>query len=116
MYLCVVKNIGHRLLAFALLLIFATYWSSITLFPHAHRVGDRVYVHSHPFADSSKPHTQQQLQVIEYLSLLIVSSVVVATAVFLLTAVLYHYKVQVVSCRQDMPIHVYGLRAPPVMA
>ena len=118
-FLCIfapMKNAGHKLLALALLAIFATYWSSITLFPHAHRIGDRVYVHSHPFADSSSPHTQEQLQVIEYLSLLLVSSVSLVSVVFSLKAILFHYKVQVVSRRQDAPIYIFGLRAPPAVA
>ena len=111
------KKIGHSLTALALLVLFATYWSSITLFPHAHRIGNRVYVHSHPFADTNNhSHTEQQLQVIEYLSLLLVASVVIAKAVLHLTAVRFFFKVPVVVARQDSPIHVAGLRAPPCVA
>ncbi len=112
-----VKSYGHKIIALGLLLLFATYWSSITLFPHAHRIGDRVYVHSHPFADAnSHTHSEQQLQVIEYLSLLLVTSVAIATAVIHLTAIRYYFKVPVVVARQSSPIRVCGLRAPPVMA
>lgn len=111
------KNLGHKIIALGLLLLFATYWSSITLFPHAHRIGNRVYVHSHPFADANNhSHSEQQLQVIEYLSLLLVASLTVATAVICLAGVRFFFKVPVVMARQSSPIRVCGLRAPPCAA
>lgn len=64
-----------------LLILFAGYWGSVTLFPHAHRVDGFVIVHSHPFsgaANGSAPlnHTPQQFQLIAHLSLLVMVAAV----------------------------------------
>ena len=58
-----------------LLVLFAWYWSSVTLFPHAHNIDGHIYVHSHPFSGTSNnpghSHTPQQFQLIAHLSLLV---------------------------------------------
>lgn len=64
-----------------LLILFAGYWGSVTLFPHAHHVDGFVIVHSHPFsgaANGSAPlnHTPQQFQLIAHLSLLVMVAAV----------------------------------------
>lgn len=64
-----------------LLILFAGYWSCVTLFPHAHRVDGFVIVHSHPFsgaANGTAPqnHTPQQFQLIAHLSLLVMVAAV----------------------------------------
>lgn len=65
------RNIG----AVLLLVLFAWYWSSVTLFPHAHNIDGHIYVHSHPFSGTSNnpghSHTPQQFQLIAHLSLLV---------------------------------------------
>ena len=40
------KNIG----ALLLLVLFAGYWSCVTLFPHVHHIDGLLYVHSHPYS------------------------------------------------------------------
>ena len=111
-------KIGRNITALALLLLFVGYWSSITLFPHAHHINGRVYVHSHPFADAHPNHThsQQEFQFIKHLSYLVMTA---ATVVFFrkqLLELFYTILVPKVFRRQDSPIHVYGLRAPPSVA
>lgn len=86
-YLCRITRLngmqGHcrRICAALLLILFAGYWGSVTLFPHAHRVDGFVIVHSHPFsgaANGSAPlnHTPQQFQLIAHLSLLVMVAAV----------------------------------------
>lgn len=75
------RNRTKRICAALLLILFAGYWGSVTLFPHAHRVDGFVIVHSHPFsgaANGSAPlnHTPQQFQLIAHLSLLVMVAAV----------------------------------------
>lgn len=75
------RNSVKRICAALLLILFAGYWGSVTLFPHAHRVDGFVIVHSHPFsgaANGSAPlnHTPQQFQLIAHLSLLVMVAAV----------------------------------------
>ena len=54
------KNIG----ALLLLVLFAGYWSCVTLFPHVHRIDGLLYVHSHPYSgpagNPTHSHSAQQ--------------------------------------------------------
>lgn len=75
------RNRAKRIYAALLLILFAGYWGSVTLFPHAHHVDGFVIVHSHPFsgaANGSAPlnHTPQQFQLIAHLSLLVMVAAV----------------------------------------
>lgn len=81
-YLCRITRLNgmqgycRKTCAALLLILFAGYWGSVTLFPHAHHVDGFVIVHSHPFsgaANGSAPlnHTPQQFQLIAHLSLLV---------------------------------------------
>lgn len=47
------RNRAKRIYAALLLILFAGYWGSVTLFPHAHRVDGFVIVHSHPFSGAA---------------------------------------------------------------
>lgn len=107
------RNIGAALL----LVLFAWYWSSVTLFPHTHNVDGYTYVHSHPFSGSSNnpghSHTPQQFQLIAHLSLLVMTAATLVAFVLRLLGVSFIFKPQHPSARQDAPIRIYGLRAPP---
>lgn len=107
------RNIGAALL----LVLFAWYWSSVTLFPHTHNVDGYTYVHSHPFSGSSNnpghSHTPQQFQLIAHLSLLVMTAAMLVAFVLRLLGVSFIFKPQHPSARQDAPIRIYGLRAPP---
>lgn len=102
-----------------LLILFAGYWCSITLFPHAHLVDGFVIVHSHPFsgaANGSAPqnHTPQQFQLIAHLSLLVMVAAVALSFAARLLGVCYVFcRERPVGCFRPM-IRTFSLRAPPV--
>lgn len=107
------RNIG----AVLLLVLFAWYWSSVTLFPHAHNIDGHIYVHSHPFSGTSNnpghSHTPQQFQLIAHLSLLVMMVATLVAFALRLLGVSFIFKTQKPAVRQDAPIRIYGLRAPP---
>lgn len=103
-----------------LLILFAGYWSCVTLFPHAHRVDGFVIVHSHPFsgaANGTAPqnHTPQQFQLIAHLSLLVMVAAVALSFVARLLGVRYVFRMMrpPVGCLRPA-IRTCLLRAPPV--
>jgi len=108
------RNIG----AVLLLVLFAWYWSSVTLFPHAHNIDGHIYVHSHPFSGTSNnpghSHTPQQFQLIAHLSLLVMMVATLVAFALRLLGVSFIFKTQKPAVRQDAPIRIYRLRAPPV--
>lgn len=124
-YLCRITRLngmqGHcrRICAALLLILFAGYWGSVTLFPHAHRVDGFVIVHSHPFsgaANGSAPlnHTPQQFQLIAHLSLLVmVAAVSLSFAARLLGVRFVFRMMRPVGCLRPA-IRTCSLRAPPV--
>lgn len=75
------KNIG----ALLLLVLFAGYWSCVTLFPHVHRIDGLLYVHSHPYSgpadNPTHSHSAQQFQLIAHLSLLVMALATLAALV-----------------------------------
>ena len=91
-----------------LLVLFAWYWSSVT----------HIYVHSHPFSGTSNnpghSHTPQQFQLIAHLSLLVMMVATLVAFALRLLGVSFIFKTQKPAVRQDAPIRIYGLRAPPV--
>lgn len=102
-----------------LLILFAGYWSCVTLFPHAHRVDGFVIVHSHPFsgaANGTAPqnHTPQQFQLIAHLSLLVMVAAVALSFVARLLGVRYVFRMmRPVGCLRPA-IRTCLLWAPPV--
>lgn len=102
-----------------LLILFAGYWGSVTLFPHAHHVDGFVIVHSHPFsgaANGSAPlnHTPQQFQLIAHLSLLVMVAAVALSFAARLLGVRYVFRMmRPVGCLRPA-IRTCSLRAPPV--
>ncbi|WP_299099365.1 hypothetical protein [uncultured Alistipes sp.] len=110
---------GRKTCAALLLILFAGYWCSITLFPHAHLVDGFVIVHSHPFsgaANGSAPqnHTPQQFQLIAHLSLLVMVAAVALSFAARLLGVCYVFcRERPVGCFRPM-IRTFSLRAPPV--
>lgn len=58
-YLCRITRLNgmqgycRKTCAALLLILFAGYWGSVTLFPHAHHVDGFVIVHSHPFSGAA---------------------------------------------------------------
>lgn len=112
-------GIVKRICAALLLILFAGYWGSVTLFPHAHRVDGFVIVHSHPFsgaANGSAPlnHTPQQFQLIAHLSLLVMVAAVALSFAARLLGVRYVFRMmRPVGCLRPA-IRTCSLRAPPV--
>lgn len=88
------RNIG----AVLLLVLFAWYWSSVTLFPHAHNIDGHIYVHSHPFSGTSNnpghSHTPQQFQLIAHLSLLVMMVATLVAFALRLLGVSFIFKTQ----------------------
>ena len=109
------RNIG----AVLLLVLFAWYWSSVTLFPHAHNIDGHIYVHSHPFSGTSNnpghSHTPQQFQLIAHLSLLVMMVATLVAFALRLLGVSFIFKTQKPAVRQDAPIRIYGLRAHSIL-
>lgn len=65
-----------------LLLLFVSYYGGITLFRHAHQLGENTIVHSHPYSGSCEhTHSAGELRFIQQLSLFL--SLAVAGVVFL---------------------------------
>lgn len=92
------RNRAKRIYAALLLILFAGYWGSVTLFPHAHHVDGFVIVHSHPFsgaANGSAPlnHTPQQFQLIAHLSLLVMVAAVALSFAARLLGVRYVFRI-----------------------
>lgn len=107
------RNAGAALL----LILFAGYWSSVTLFPHTHHIDGGVYVHSHPYSgpsnNPSHSHTAQQFQLIAHLSLLVLAAATLVAFALQLLGATFLYPTRKTARRQAAPIRVYGLRAPP---
>ena len=112
------RNTGRNITASLLLLLLVGYWSSVTLFPHVHRIDGHVFVHSHPFSGSSgnpgHNHTPQQFQLIAHLSLLIATAATFVALVFGQAGAAFVFGVRKPVARRGMPVRVYGLRAPPL--
>jgi hypothetical protein len=62
------KNKVKSILSHILLLLFISYYGSITLFWHSHRLGNTVIVHSHPFSNAQHSHTAAQYDLIKVLT------------------------------------------------
>lgn len=100
------RNRAKRIYAALLLILFAGYWGSVTLFPHAHHVDGFVIVHSHPFsgaANGSAPlnHTPQQFQLIAHLSLLV-----------MVAAVALSFAARLLGVRLRVPYDASGRMSP----
>lgn len=107
----------RRILSAALLLLFACYSASATLFVHSHLIDGEQIVHSHPLFGgdgASHTHSSAEARLIAALSDVVfvsVATVVVATAVEqLLRVVESHY----VAHFEYFEGHSRSLRAPPV--
>lgn len=127
------RNRAKRIYAALLLILFAGYWGSVTLFPHAHHVDGFVIVHSHPFsgaANGSAPlnHTPQQFQLIAHLSLLVMVAAVALSFAARLLGVRYVFRMmRPVGCLRpasaparcgrlpcaESTLHPQGLHIPP---
>lgn len=110
------RNRAKRIYAALLLILFAGYWGSVTLFPHAHHVDGFVIVHSHPFsgaANGSAPlnHTPQQFQLIAHLSLLVMVAAVALSFAARLLGVRYVFRPYDASGRMSPAGHPHLLAA-----
>lgn len=107
------KNIG----ALLLLVLFAGYWSSVTLFPHVHRIDGCLYVHSHPYSGTANnpghTHTAQQFQLIAHLSLLIVALGALVAFGRRLAGRIFRFRLCRPVVRTLAPLRSISLRAPP---
>lgn len=62
------KKRVKQILSHVLLLLFISYYSSITLFWHSHHLGNTTIVHSHPFNNTQHSHTAPQYDLIKVLT------------------------------------------------
>lgn len=65
-----------KLLRWGLLVLFSTYFLSISIFTHTHIVDNVLVVHSHPYKSSSHQHTTNALMLIDQISHFNVSDLV----------------------------------------
>ncbi|MCI7139829.1 MAG: hypothetical protein SPG46_06105 [Alistipes sp.] len=108
----------RHIVALLLLALFSWYWSATTLFPHAHHIDGRTYVHSHPFSGGSSgnpshSHTPQQFQLISHLSLLVIALVSFAALALRLLGRPFVFGIRKTAARQSVPVRLFALRAPP---
>jgi hypothetical protein len=60
---------GRTIAGLIFILLFLSYYSSITLFWHSHQLGNITIVHSHPFShNSTHSHSTAQYDLIKILS------------------------------------------------
>lgn len=126
-YLCRITRLNgmqgycRKTCAALLLILFAGYWGSVTLFPHAHHVDGFVIVHSHPFsgaANGSAPlnHTPQQFQLIAHLSLLVMVAAVALSFAARLLGVRYVFRMmRPVGCLRPAHPHLLAAGASRVL-
>ncbi len=111
----------RNIVSWLLVLLFAFYYVNITFFPHSHRVGDVVIIHSHFYGGiitTSMPehsHGHSEIIIINYLSLFLTAAIVFPIAlVCLLAAKRFYFPV----LAEKRTIGHYQLilqpRAPPV--
>lgn len=62
------KNKVKSILSHLLLILFISYYGSITLFWHSHHLGNTIIVHSHPFNNAQHSHTTAQYDLIKVLT------------------------------------------------
>jgi len=62
------KNKLRTILSQILLVLFVSYYGSITLFWHSHRLGNITIVHSHPFSNNQHSHSAAQIDLIKVLT------------------------------------------------
>jgi len=62
------KERVKQILTHVLLLLFISYYGSITLFWHSHHLGNTTIVHSHPFNNTQHSHTAAQYDLIKVLT------------------------------------------------
>lgn len=109
------KNIG----ALLLLVLFAGYWSCVTLFPHVHRIDGLLYVHSHPYSgpagNPTHSHSAQQFQLIAHLSLLVMALATLATLVRRPEGRTFLFGPLRPARRSFAPMRSCPLRAPPCL-
>ena len=59
---------ARKVLGLIFLLLFVSYYSSITLFWHSHKLGYTIIFHSHPFSNQQHNHTAAQYDLIKILT------------------------------------------------
>lgn len=104
----------RSIIGYLLLFLFIGYYSSITLFWHAHRIGNEVITHSHPFNTADHSHTTAQFALIKMLS----TTVGLLTLAGFILAKLYSGKKQIAIARDNSFTHqqydlTYFRRGPP---
>ncbi len=114
------KHYKNEIARLFLLILFIGYWSSVTLFPHAHFFKTITIVHSHPFSKNAenKPinhhHTPNELLLISVLSNFISTLITVVFSVeILFTAIALIYKIKDAHIKNITDYSLCLLRAPP---
>lgn len=112
------KNSVRRILSVALLLLFACYSASATLFVHSHLIDGEQIVHSHPLFGgdgASHTHTKAEIKLIATLS----SFAMVLVATFALREVdrklLGKIVLPILTRKSSFAHRCASLRAPPVV-
>ncbi|HOO43151.1 MAG TPA: hypothetical protein P5167_01050 [Bacteroidales bacterium] len=109
------RNIRNKIITFILALFFIGYYAGTSMCYHHHVEDGRDISHSHPFSSRTHTHTNSQLQLISFLSVVVMTLPAIAavlsrysflSAIFLNPGI---FSVQIA----DRP--VCNLRAPPVI-
>ncbi|MDY0359432.1 MAG: hypothetical protein RBQ90_06685 [Bacteroidales bacterium] len=109
------RDCRNKIITFILALFFLGYYAGTSMCYHQHSDNGREISHSHPFSSRSHTHTNNQLQVIAFLSVVVMLIPVTAgcqsrynylSSIFL-NPVIFTVPVA------DRPVR--NLRAPPVM-
>ncbi|MDR2382892.1 MAG: hypothetical protein LBD76_03290 [Prevotellaceae bacterium] len=100
-----------------LLLLFCCYRVSITCFVHSHIVNGRLITHSHPYRgvpdNPGHSHNAAQLLLIEFLSHIVIMSVVLAAIAHVFSGKIFLRQTSCAFICKHAGICSYSLRAPP---
>lgn len=111
----------RKVFRYSLLILFVSYYISITQFTHCHIINGITIVHSHPYKSgkgsnsNGMQHTEKELQVIQFLSEFFTTAVGVTFA-----ALIFRYLLREIPVNPAIEGYslvsgycTYSLRAPP---
>ncbi|MFA5301728.1 MAG: hypothetical protein WC395_03475 [Bacteroidales bacterium] len=109
------RDCRNKIITFILALFFLGYYAGTSMCYHQHSDNGREISHSHPFSSRTHTHTDNQLQLITFLSVVVIAlpaSAGILSRNNFLSAVFLSPEIFTVLVA-DRPVR--NLRAPPVM-
>lgn len=114
------RRIGSGIL---FLSIFVFYYTGITFFPHVHRYGHEILVHSHPYkkdcnGNPNHTHTNVEIILIAGLSNFTTTAIVLSALMGILSVVLYRNPYVHVANAVSLGNYkkLFNLRSPPAFS